>query len=178
MNIPEGLPELSALFEKLGAPNPEAWASSQIHERIPQLHRFLFLRQAWSQVLPEDALSWIDLRIQDAEKNPAAPFAGTGLALKRAMSAGVSREDLSLVARGMQAELLLQLCYMLEDSGLVEPELDGIGWGLFQTDEAGNAIAPIGSLHESVLELDPTGREMRPKEHASDGVRDISFKAR
>lgn len=52
---------------------------------------------------------------------------------------------------------------MLEDNGLTEPELEGIGWGLFQTDEEGNALAPIYSLHESVLDVDPTGREMRPK---------------
>jgi len=38
--------QLTALFQKLGARHPEGWARSQIKEGIPQLARFLFLRQA------------------------------------------------------------------------------------------------------------------------------------
>ena len=163
MNIPEKVPELAALFKKVGARDPQGWASSQVNEGIPQLHRFLFLRQAWSHVLPEEAMGWVDYHIEQAEKHPGAPFSGMGAALKRAAAAGIAREDLTQIARGVQAELLCQLCYMLEDNGLTEPELEGVGWGLFQTDEEGNAVAPIYSLHESVLDVDPTGREMRPK---------------
>jgi hypothetical protein len=36
-------------------------------------------------------------------------------------------------------------------------------WVLAQVDEDGDLIGPIGGLHESVLETDPTGREMRPR---------------
>ena len=163
MSIPDKLPELAALFEKLGARDPEGWARSQITEGIPQLHRFLFLRQAWSYVLAEESAGWVGYHIEEAEKDPNAPFSGMGAALKRAVSAGVTQDDLSQIARGVQAELLSQLCYMLEDNGLTEKELKGVGWGLFQTDEEGNALGPIYSLHESVLDVDPTGREMRPK---------------
>lgn len=163
MSIPTTVPELAALFEKLGARDPQSWASSQVSEGIPQLHRFLFLRQAWSHVIAEDSLGWVDYHIEEAEAHPDAPFSGMGAALRRAVSAGVAREDLSQIARGVQAELLFQISYMLGDNGLTEPELEGVGWGLFQTDEEGNAVAPIDSLHESVLDVDPTGREMRPK---------------
>ena len=38
--------ELTELFRKLGARDPSAWARSQTSEKIPQLARFLFLRQA------------------------------------------------------------------------------------------------------------------------------------
>ncbi len=38
--------ELTELFARLGARDPEKWARSQIKEGIPQLARFLFLRQA------------------------------------------------------------------------------------------------------------------------------------
>lgn len=82
MRIPDRLPELTALFARVGAPDPASWAVSQID--------------------------------------------------------------------------------LLEDPRLEEPELGELGWGLFQTDAEGNAVAPIGGLHESVLETDPTGREMRP----------------
>ncbi|SDP88825.1 hypothetical protein SAMN05216303_108290 [Rhodoferax sp. OV413] len=163
MSVPETIPELTALFERLGARNPESWASSQIRERIPQLHRYLFLRQCWQHVIGEDSTGWVDFHIKQAEQDAQGSFAGMGAALKRAVAAGVATEDLSQIARGVQVELLSQLCYMLEDNGLLEPELNGVGWGLFQTDEEGNPLEPIYSLHESVLDLDPTGREMRPK---------------
>jgi hypothetical protein len=164
VSIPGNLPELAALFDKLGARDARSWAESQLDEGIPQLHRFLFLRQAWSQIVGDDDPSWIDHHIRASRQDPGAPYAGVGAALGRALAAGASRDDLSQIVRGMQAELLFHLCYMLEDSALPEPELEGIGWGLFQTDEEGNPLGPICGLHESVLETDPTGREMRPRD--------------
>jgi len=63
----------------------------------------------------------------------------------------------------MQWELLFGLCYLLDDPGDVEDEVKDMAWGLFQVDEDGRPIAAISSLHESVLETDPTGREMTPQ---------------
>jgi len=34
------------------------------------------------------------------------------------------------------------------------------------TDEEGNIVNAVNGLHESVLETDPTGREMRPRAEA------------
>jgi len=59
----------------------------------------------------------------------------------------------------MQVVILALL--LLEDPGDVETEVKDISWCLFQTDEAGRPLAPIGGLHESVLETEPSGREMR-----------------
>ena len=42
--------ELTEIFRKLGAEDPEDWARSQIREGIPQLARFLFLREAWRSI--------------------------------------------------------------------------------------------------------------------------------
>ncbi|MCP4385018.1 MAG: hypothetical protein GY798_27005 [Hyphomicrobiales bacterium] len=47
------LDELSAIFKALGADDPEGWAGSEIRENIPQLARFLFLRQAWDRIFAE-----------------------------------------------------------------------------------------------------------------------------
>lgn len=163
MTIPSSIPELSELFRKLGARDAEGWARSQVVEGIPQLHRYLFLRECWRIVVGEDEDGWIDYHIAQSKGDPKGVFAGMGAALDRAVAAGVSKEDLSQIARGMQVDFLSRLCYMLEDNGLTEPELQGVGWGLFQTNEDGDALAPIYSLHESVLDTDPTGREMRPK---------------
>jgi hypothetical protein len=128
------------------------------------LQRFLFLRQAWKSVLSENDTSWIDEEIAMAERYPTGPYAGTGTALKDCLAKGVERQGLVDIVRGAQAQLLFQLCYLLDDPNIEVPELVDMSWGLFQTDDDGNPVgSPIQSLHESVLETDPTGREMRPR---------------
>jgi hypothetical protein len=155
--------QLTALFRKLGAPDPEGWASSQVEEGIPQLARFLFLRQAWRAVVREGDATWIDQAILRAERHPAEPYAGVGHALKNLRARGAMDEEITDVVRGMQAELLFQFCYLLEDPGDVEPEVADVSWAFVQTDEEGNVVNAVNGLHESVLETDPTGREMRPR---------------
>jgi len=61
---------LTALFAKLGARDAESWAQSQIEEGIPQLQRFLFLRQAWRNVLEEHSTDWIERHIEEFERYP------------------------------------------------------------------------------------------------------------
>ena len=156
--------ELAELFRRLGAPSPERWAHSQFTEGFPQLARFLFLKQAWSKVVPEGSATWIDNAVRSSQARPNAPYAGLGTALARCRAAGASDEDLTEIARCVQAELLFRIGYLLEGPQ-AEPEADlHVAWGLFETDECGRPTnTRIGGLHESVLELDPTGREMRPK---------------
>lgn len=98
--------ELTELFRKLGAQDPEGWARSQVEGGIPQLPRYLFPHQPWRDIVePGD------------------------------------RSD---------------------DPGDVEPEVSDPWWTLFLVDENGTPIVPVDALIESVLETDPTGREMRP----------------
>ena len=163
MPIPTSEHELTELFRRLGAPSPELWARSQMEEGIPQLMRFLFLKNAWSEVIDEGNTAWIDRAIKDSEARPGSPYSGLGSALARCRAAGVSSEDLTEIARCLQAQMLFAIGYLLEgppqDYGPLE-----VSWGLFQTTEDGRPIGPqISGLHESVLELDPTGREMRPR---------------
>ena len=154
--------DLEALFRRLGAPDPEAWAASQEGEGINQLHRYLFLRQAWSNVVADGDQRWIEAGIAASKRDPEGPYAGVGQALERLIAAGASRDDLTEVVRGMQAELLFGFCYLLEDPSIEEPEAAHIGWVLVEADEDGAPTErPIGGLHESVLETDPSGREMR-----------------
>jgi hypothetical protein len=148
--------ELSEVFQRLGARNPEAWARSQ----IPQLARFIFLRQAWHSVVGEGDVSWISKADQI---DPNGPGGGIRPALSRLLSKGAQQDDLTTVVRVMQWRVLSRLCYLLDGPAVPESAAKEISWRLFQVDEDERPIAPIGGLHESVLETEPSGREMRPK---------------
>jgi len=153
-------------FRMLGAYAPEGWARSQVEESIPQYARFVFLRQAWQSVIADGDTSWIDPQIQQADRRPRDPGAGIGPALKRMLATGASREDITEVVRVMQSHLLFNIAYQLADPGVVEypsEDMPQVSWALFEVDEEGQPLHPIGALHESVLDTDPTGREMRPK---------------
>lgn len=155
--------QLAALFRKLGAPDPESMARSQINEGIPQLARFLFLRQAWREIVQEGDSNWIESALRRSEEHPDEPYAGVGHALKKLRARGATDEEITDVVRGMQAELLFSFCYLLEDPGDREAEVADMGWALVQVDEEGTILGGIEALHEDVLQMDPTGREMRPR---------------
>ena len=128
--------------------------------------RFLFLREAWARIVPASDPSWIHTEVRDAEARPNDPYAGVGQSLKALLATGATEADLTNLVRGMQAQLLFHLCYLLEDANLAEEQVRDIQWGLFLLDSDGRPTKPLGGLHESVLETDPTGREVRPNESA------------
>jgi hypothetical protein len=152
--------KLAALFRKLGARNPEAWARSQVQEKIPQLARFLFLRQAWRLVVSPDDLNWIS---EAQRTDPDRPGGEIGPAVRRLLSGGGCDADLTTVVRVMQWRTLAGFCQLLDDPGDLESEASDVAWRLFQVDENEKPVAVIGGLIESLLETDPTGRETRPK---------------
>jgi|SRR5580658_1826065 hypothetical protein len=149
---------LKDIFVKLGARNPDDWARSQINDGTPQVARFLFLRQAWRLVISENDEHWVQA---GAKVDSAAPGGALGSALRRVLAQGVSEVDLTTIVRVMQWRLLSGLCYLIDDPGDVEDEVRNIAWSLFQISESGEPVAVIGGLHESLLEAEPTGQEMR-----------------
>ena len=153
---------LTQLFAELGAPTPERWARAQLEHGIPELARFLFLRAAWRQVLRDGDTTWIDGTVAAAAAQPEAPFAGVGAALARLRSAGANDADISDVVRGMQVAALFAVCRLLDGAPEAEPEVAEIGWALVQVSPDGEVLAPMRELHASILDTDPTGREMRP----------------
>jgi len=164
MPVPTDPLELTELFRSLGAQDPARWAQSQSSEGINQLHRFLFLRQAWRQVIAEDDERWIERELGEATRYPAGPYAGVGHALSRLIALGASRSDIVDLARGMQAQTLFGICYLLGDPSISESNASDLGWTLVESNEDGEpSDRPIESLHESVLETDPSGRGMRPR---------------
>jgi len=166
MSKEQDIQQLSKHFRELGAPHPESWARSQIEEGIPQYARFVFLRQMWQNVIADGDTSWIEQEIRMAERKPCDPGAGIGPALKRMLAAGADRKDIAEVVRVMQWQTLAQIAYQLDDPGIVQypsKATPRVNWTLLEFDDNGNPLHPIYALHESVLDTDPSDREMRPK---------------
>jgi len=166
MPIPASKDELTALFRALGAREPEQWAASQVDEGIPQLLRFLFLKGAWENIPSEGDVAWIEREIESARKNPEQPYAGLGRALEVCRGKGVPASMLTEISRCLRAQMLFSVGYLIDGPGYSHT-LEDLSWGLFQTDEDGKPFGQqVAGLHESVLEFDPTGREMRPRSDA------------
>ena len=159
--------ELAEVFRFLGAKEPESWATSQVEEGTPQLHRYVFLKQAWAQVVDELDDSWIDRLIDAARRFPTSPFSSQGHAIERMLASGVERSDVVDLVRCSQGEMISRLCYLLDDPSLdaeVEERIGSVGWALVTTNNDFEATSEvIGGLHESVLDTDPSGLEMRPR---------------
>jgi hypothetical protein len=164
MPIPTSKDELTKVFTELGASFPELWAKSQVDEGIPQLLRFLFLKSAWQYVVAEGDSSWIEEQIKLSRDRPQGPYAGLGQTLEKLRNQGVSSENLTTIARCLQAQMIFNLGYLLDAGPSEQTEkIQDVTWGLFEVDDDGHPFGPaISGLHESVLECDPTGREMRP----------------
>lgn len=165
MERAQEIERLTECFRALGAPEPESWARSQVEEGIPQYARFVFLRAAWSRIIADGDTSWIEPTIADSARRPRDPGSSAGPILERMLTAGISRDDITELARVMQWAVLFDLSYQLSDPGVtIYPDgVPHVDWTLFEVDEDGNPLHPIDGLHESVLDTDPSGREMRPR---------------
>jgi hypothetical protein len=158
------LEQLVQLLKVAGAPDAEGWARSEVEEDIPQLARFLFLRQAWRSVVKDGGdYSWMERVIEASKRDPTGPGSSIGPALARLLASGCDREDIHEVVRVQQWDVLTRICYLLSDPSIEERELQTVGWALVECDINGNLGRVIDGLDESVLETDPSGREMRPK---------------
>ena len=135
MPEPGDIEELTDLFRRLGATDADGWARSQVEEGIPQLYRFLFLRQAWKAVVAEDDEDWISQQIEHSQRAPDAPFSGLGNALERIRGCGARDEDILDVVRAVQALSLFDFCCLLDDPRLEEEEVQDLEWGLFVVDD-------------------------------------------
>lgn len=158
--------ELAEVFRVLGAQDPEGWAASQIDEGIPQLARFAFLKLAWETVVREDDTSWIDEEIARASSREDTQ-AGMPAILKRLVGLGVSKGEITEIARQLQYRTMFGMMELIEDPRtdcLDHPAAAEITWALVQIHpESGEMLGEIDGMHEDALGMDPTGREMRPR---------------
>jgi hypothetical protein len=162
---PEELRSLTEVFRRAGATDPESWAHSQLAEGIPQLAIFSFAKALWNGVLPENDEKWIDQDIEWAKSRPRDPCAQSGPALEEMLAKGVSRQAITDLVRVFQYSALYHACSILDGSRVEDVPMPD--WTLHQVDQDGKPVGIIQGLHEVLLSMDPTGREMRPREASS-----------
>jgi len=153
---------LAEVFRKHGADDPESWARSQLEEGIPQLAIFCFTKALWEGVIAEGDDGWIDQEIEWAKSRPRDPCAQSGPALEEMLAKGVSRQAITDLVRVFQYSVLFHACSLLDGSQTVDMPVND--WALYQVDEDGKPVAIIQGLHEVLLGMDPTGREIRQRE--------------
>ncbi|SFQ82391.1 hypothetical protein [Hymenobacter arizonensis] len=160
----EDTPEVLALaetFRQAGAANPETWARSQVHEGINQWARFHFLKTLSTAWLPENALDWVEAQRQAPSGDAQHAGAQLPKAVREMRAVGVRPEQILDLIRVIQFETLFHVCHTLDGATEATPPVQG--WALFETDAQGMPLRPIEALHESLLEFDPSGRELRPR---------------
>lgn len=73
----------------------------------------------------------------------------------------MSRQAITDLVRVFQYSILYHVCSVLDGSRVVNLPISD--WALHQVDADGESVATIQGLHEVLLSLDPTDREMRPR---------------
>jgi hypothetical protein len=162
---PEKLRSLTEVFRRAGATDPASWAHSQLAEGIPQLAIFSFAKALWNGVIAEDDDKWIDQEIEWSKSRPRDPCAQSGPALEEMLAKGVSRDAITDLVRVFQYSAMHHACSIL-DGARVE-DVPVTEWMLQHIDDTGKPAATIQGLHEVLLSMDPTGREMRPRSTGS-----------
>lgn len=158
---------LAAAFREFGAPDPESWARSEISEDKPQFARFLVLRSIWPDEIDRWAREpdrWILKAVEEAAGRPNGLFADAGLAMARMLDRGVSFTDIASVARLVAYSTAFGVLQHIDEGCDEAVSDDAPGWCLVETSAKGRPTGrEIGGLHESILMMDPSGREGRPR---------------
>jgi hypothetical protein len=127
-------------FVRLGADEPEGWASSAVDENIAQLGRFVFLRAVWREIE-----RWRD---RDAVARLCGQSSDEAIEVAVSMAARAAFDVAAGIVRLLDNE---------EDIESSEPLP---GWMLIECDADGKPTGRrLNGLHESVLETDPRNIE-------------------
>ena len=141
----EALAALTRRMADLGARDPAVWARSEIEEGIAQQARYLVLRSIWAKAL---------MRWRDVETVRRIPQ------LARLLDRGADLDTLAAAMRIVVMEAVGDVIMVIDESCDLDAPEDAPCWTLAEMDSQGAFTGrEIGGLHESLLELDPTGTE-------------------
>ena len=101
------------------------------------------LQHLWHDVINSNVdQATLQRIISHCRTRPSDPFADTGPAIDRMLSAGVSPEDICLIRREAAYSAVFGTLYSLDDPGVEDDN--------------------VFMLHEELLTADPSGMEGRP----------------
>ena len=127
----------------------------------------IFLRGVWELIPSEEDTTWVDKIAKDQRTDE--PLGDYGDLIQEMLRKGVSSDSIARFAKIVAYETAFRLLYHLDDPSAsyenfedVAPELF---WSLFLVDNETEApAARLTCLYESLLSMDPSGREMRPRD--------------
>jgi hypothetical protein len=137
--------DLRDRFAALDAREPEDWAGSEIREGIPQLARFLVLRDLWAEAVD----GWA--QPEALESVPAA---------QRLLAAGADRADLVRAMRAAAYEAAFAVLNRVDEGSDRDAPDDCPHWQLAEIGPGGEPTGRfVSGLHEDFLGMEPSGRE-------------------
>ena len=148
--------KLASIFRRLGADDPESWAESEVEEGIPQLGLFVFLKQAWQNIIDESRPDeWFDKVAEYGKDDPDSHWGQLSRAIDVVLASGVTREQLATLVQLLQYDMLNTMCFQLDDGGYESDinvqdgeEWPPVRWSLQLVDDDGNVKDSLDGLHE------------------------------
>lgn len=141
----DALAALTRRMAELGARDPDIWARSEITRGTPQQARYLVLRLIWAKALTR----WRDEDV--LRRDPA---------LAQLLEQGADQELLTAAVRRVVFDAVGDVIMAIDEGCDLDAPDDAPGWTLMETDSDERATGRIvGGLHESLLQVDPTGAE-------------------
>ena len=158
--------DLVAQFRAAGCDDPEGWARSEVSENFAQFARFLVLQSLWWGQIDSwqrDQDRWISRTIDDAKRDPKGFFSDAGIALAHMKERGVLASDIAALARMVAYSTVFGTLNRIDEGQPLRIPPGSPGWCLMEVDADGRPTdRQVGGLHESILSMDPSGREGRP----------------
>lgn len=136
---------LTQRMAELGARDPGSWARSEIQRDIAQQARYLALRCTWAKALTP----W-----RDSSTFRRVPE------LARLLDQGADPDLVAAAVRVVVMEAVGDVIMVIDEGYDPDAPDDAPGWVLAETDGEGNPTGrDVGGLHESLLQLDPSGTQ-------------------
>jgi len=127
----------------------------------------IFLRGVWKLVPDEEDVTWVEHVAESPLSN--SPLGDYGALVQRMRDCGLTDKEIARFAKIVGYETAFGILYHLSDPSAsyedFPDEPTELTWGLFLVDEdTETPTEPLLGLYESFLSMDPTGREMAPKD--------------
>jgi hypothetical protein len=160
---------LMQFLREQGCDDPEGWVQAEIEEGRAAVTKWLFLQQLWPGIIDGSVSnpSWIYRFIDQSKAAPASAFADAGRSMERIVAAGISAEDIGRVMRFAAYESVFGVLSFIDEryAQNIKGEVAmARGWALIEINGEGVLTGrSLDGLHESLLSMDPSGREGRPE---------------